>query len=88
MYICHKTFFQTSQQQHTSGCLQQETRTRGAEPLHRAARVATIGKHGKMPFKALGNIVVDAPPDAWPRQNLDSRRVPSRNTYLLDIRLT
>lgn len=39
-----------------------------AEPSHQAARAATIGKHEKMPFKALGNIVVGAPPGAWPRQ--------------------
>ena len=64
MYICHKTFFQTSHQRHTSGSLHLETRTCGAGPSLLAAHVATIGKHRKMPFKALGNIVVDAaPPD-------------------------
>lgn len=49
-------------------------------------RVATVGKHGKMPFKALGNIVADAaPPDPVRPCGQDDSKAVSRGTSLSSL---
>ncbi|MPC36113.1 hypothetical protein E2C01_029561 [Portunus trituberculatus] len=67
-------------QQHTSGSPAGDKDMWG-ETLTLGRRVATVGKHGKMPFKALGNIVVDAaPPDPARPCGEDGSKAVSRGT--------